>query len=72
MAQAFKVDNKCPIIKRERIPCINLVHVDPVTVFIQKEKKRWYEIMMGLEVVNTLLDLEEEIGLLKKNAISGG
>lgn len=57
---------------RERIPGITLVRVDQVTVVIQKKKEGGTGLWRGQEVVNTLLDLEEEMGLLKKNAISGG
>lgn len=57
---------------RERIPGIKLVHADQATVFIQKNNEGGSGLWWGQEVVNTLLDLEEEMGLLKKNAISGG
>lgn len=56
---------------KDRITGINLVPLDQVTVFIQKEKGSGLGLWWGQEVVNTLLDLEEEMGLLKKNAISG-
>lgn len=41
-------------------------------VLIQKKKEGGTGLWWGQEVVNSLRDLEEEMGLLKKNAISGG
>lgn len=41
-------------------------------VLIQKKKEGGMGLWWGQEVVNSLRDLEEEMGLLKKNAISGG
>lgn len=40
-------------------------------VFIQKKKEGVTGLWWGQEVVNSLRDLEEEMGLLKKKAISG-
>lgn len=57
---------------RERIPAIKLVRVDQATDFIQKKNEGGSGLWWGQEVVNTLLDLEEEMGLWKKNSISGG